>query len=504
MVAKYGGEIMNVSGYMLVLLLMGMSIYCMRKEKYNECVILIIIQVCIIYVISNDNDLIEGADEETLKSNLGPIGGEEVDEFKNYHGKCAVNACFVKSYMRGKSLSLEHLNNVMKTGCRALDFAIEYKGNAPYVVCITKGDKSKDTSDSMELETVLKVVKKNGIESETTSEYELSNRSDPMVIILRIFTPGAENLHGGIFGETGVLESVFGEYIKENDGVTNIEYTPNRSLLSLKNKVVVLVANEGDKELSEEAKKGRFSDIMVYNEDYTDSNKGLWMHVHTCNRLGMIIPSQYDYQNEEKCNMISEVLFGLGCQYIACDYSDLDDKCLQKYRGKFVEKGRAFIRRNTDRCIMLGDEFASNGYVTIINDQLAKTRKDNEITSARVGANENAMNELEDRNIKDIDGLTSEIDNNRELLEDDIDNLYDKLNKVETKNRTIENIGKENNGKAITLENKLNNIEEKIIGNNNAMSNDIVKNTKEINMLKTMTNRLNEKNESMMRKMRRK
>lgn len=484
MVARYSNDILNVSAYVLVAIFIGISIYCMRMKKYGECLITIILQACIVYVIMINGDVIEGAEKSTLGGSFSSIGIESSEPFINYHCMCAANVCYEKSFT-GTYYNENKLKEVLSSGCRALDFAVSYesKTGEPMVVCIKKNNKRRESINTERLSFVMDNVKKYGLYTEETPEIEVMNIKDPLIIILRIYSPNRENNNEKILGDDGILENTFGEFMKENDGVTYIKHRPDRSLFSLKNKVIVLVANEGEHHIRFKLRKRIYSEIMLYDvENYVDVNKGMHMHVHSCLNFGMVIP--YDYQNEEKCNMITDILWNLGCQFIACDYSDMEDTCLKRYVDMFVDKGSAFMLRENTMCMGIGDLFWRHGYVSKVENKLKKLSGSKDELDLRLQENENNLNSMIEYNGKLEDNVYKDMENIKNNSEVEMRGLNSKINSISMKSDKNNENAVAYEKRSDELDNKIKTLETVQIGKSNDMSKNVNNNMTEINKMK--------------------
>tara|TARA_Y100000389_G_scaffold46065_1_gene40961 strand:+ start:559 stop:1572 length:1014 start_codon:yes stop_codon:yes gene_type:complete len=251
----------------------------------------------------------------------------------------------ISSLGNGKvSLDIENMKYVLNRGVRALSFGVVYKNNIPTIVSgFTDYDKNvfkHTSSNSLPFDDVMYAV--NELGTKHSSLVQVPNYTDPLLLVLRIYNPQQENELGHIQTD---LKKIFGNKITSSDG-SYLKYSPGLPLDTLKSKVLIIVYNEGQHELSMPFKDMIFSNISIYNNE-TISNS----LITSSSQLTMIVPSDDGKQNKHDCNTHVMQYFNNGIQMIAMNYKlEGDDvtSCLFKYEQRFKDHKSAFIPRNDD------------------------------------------------------------------------------------------------------------------------------------------------------------
>ena len=173
------------------------------------------------------------------------------------------------------------------------------------------------------------------------------NHKDPLCIILRLYSPQAENRTNKI---ASIINSVFKNKIKDNNG-KYLKLSENTPLNSLKKKVLLFISNEGDENLNSTREnylllnKIKFSNIGIYNKKNIQNS----LTFSNQRQPSLTIPAEDGLQNMDDCTLVTENYFDHGINFIAINYNlenDSTKTCAYKYDKKFSDYGSAFILRN--------------------------------------------------------------------------------------------------------------------------------------------------------------
>lgn len=275
----------------------------------------------------------------------------EGENLVNFHVKSAYDPLIGEGSLMSTTLSLgnanykqsiDNLKYVLSRGVRGLCFSVIYNGGTPVVTAgkmDVKGNFNQIVTNTIEFEAVMLYLKQNA--TKKSNDIYVPNFNDPLFIILKIHSPKTENEKKLVYE---MLRRTFNTEMKMNGEY--ITYNPNIELLSLKNKVCLILQNEGSYELHEKLQKMSFSSITEFNNK-TITNSLLT----TSHSLAMTIPINEDLQNKTNCNQILKNYFDMGIQFIAMNYKiegDSSKTCTFKYEQKFATYKRAFIKRNTN------------------------------------------------------------------------------------------------------------------------------------------------------------
>jgi hypothetical protein len=261
---------------------------------------------------------------------------------RDFYIKSSYNSCATGQF-KNDWVDLCALGNVIKQGCRVLDFEI-YSVNEKAVVAVSNSTKmtEKGTYNSIPLDDVIKYIADNAI-SQSMSTSTCPNSNDPLILHFRI---KSEHLEIYESLANSIVEHLDGwllpsEYSYENHG-DNLGNTPIKKLLG---KVIIMI----DKVDGMKIKQSKLDELVniLGNSAFLRS---LYYNdvVHTpdmdelidFNKKNMTI--SYPNLSYKSDNYNSSITMQYGVQMSAMCYQT-NDTFLQTYNTLFNSSGYAFI-----------------------------------------------------------------------------------------------------------------------------------------------------------------
>lgn len=262
--------------------------------------------------------------------------------------------CIKSSYnsaISGKYVSEDMLINVIKQGCRFIDFEIVYdaSNNAPYVAYTTDASfQTIDTKNKILLDKLLVCAVNHGL------SISAPNIKDPLLIQLRIksnnqnvYKAVAKSVHAtlsnklftGRFDENTTLDDIMGKVVLIMDKTIHSNYRSNTKCLTNDKDCYDLTQFIKLESGSELMKKDSYASLLkqkTYPLYINDDDK-------TTNIYNMHIAEP---DIKDKNPKISDFVLGYGTQIVtSCFYKDDDE--LTKYEKFFSDNEYAFVPMST-------------------------------------------------------------------------------------------------------------------------------------------------------------
>ncbi len=345
----------------LILTIAASSVFCYRSStKYKDVFTLILIFLAFFLYICFAEDLTKGELGDTYELMDNPNA-----KLLDYHVKTALNCCYKGDINDDYQDILEKL---VKEKFNAFDF---------YVVANTGGEPMIELGG----DTINSNLKFQDAINALYEEFYTrgDNKNATLFIILRIKSPASENSSNRIYN---ILNSKFGDRLKEDQSDKYLKYTPDATYGELKNKVVLLISNVGDYALNTESTNEdnlqsiMYSTISISGKDRLQDGFGLNLsHVHVCSHLGMASPDLYNDNNRDftDCKAIFNNIFSMGIQFIAVNVYDKKSEfefteCGEILRDEFKNESKKI--RSSKSCIEHGEIFARLGYIPKITSEI--------------------------------------------------------------------------------------------------------------------------------------
>ena len=236
--------------------------------------------------------------------------------------------------------NINTLDYVLSRGVRALCFDVIYMNNTPYIVSGKFDEDNKFSTDSSNYYDFYDVMYHlNEHATQKSLRITVPNYNDPLIIILRLHSPQAEN-NNNLVG--AILTQVFNDKIPKNGN--NYRTIDGTRLRDLRNKVVIIVNSEGTVGLNDNTTlfNMKFSDINIYNKQ---SIQNTLMQQATSDIPRLVIPSYDNVQNFNDCTITLGNYKDYGIQFVAINYKLEDDAtttCAYQYDEEFKSHGYAF------------------------------------------------------------------------------------------------------------------------------------------------------------------
>lgn len=313
--------------------------------RFIYILITLIIIVAIIYYIYIVN--LENRECSIMANIYGTLNGKltSIDdinpEFKNslvdYYIKTAYNCCSGGSY-KNDYVNICNLKNVLKQGCRGLDFEIFSIDDEPVVATNTNKDMViKETFNSVKFSEVFYILKHYAFSQGFSPNYK-----DPIIVHLRIRSNNPK-----MFDK---LTHIFEMY---NDLLLGSQYSyeshgknfGNIKLLDLMGKIVIIV-DKVNSSFMDNAKLLEYinitsNSIFMRSLSYNDIKYSPdTVELQEYNKKNMTIAIPDNGINPE--NPSSVIVRESGCQMIAMRYQ-YTDKYLDEMIDFFNNKGTAFV-----------------------------------------------------------------------------------------------------------------------------------------------------------------
>ena len=164
-------------------------------------------------------------------------------------------------------LNTKNLDYVLSRGVRGLCFSVIFANDEPRIVSGYFDNENKFNTHSSNYISFYDAMYYLNEKAHAKSK-NVPNHKDPLCIILRLYSPQAENRTNKI---ASIINSVFKNKIKDNNG-KYLKLSENTPLNSLKKKVLLFISNEGDENLNSTREnylllnKIKFSNIGIYNK----------------------------------------------------------------------------------------------------------------------------------------------------------------------------------------------------------------------------------------------
>ena len=324
------------------------------KDKF----VMITIILCVTFI-----QLYLGVDCENSDENFTDMpnpGIKEIDNsfdknFLSYHIKTSYDPYIQKTstiswgVSAGSNqykLNTKNLEYVLSRGVRCLCFSVVFTNDEPRIVSGYFNNENKFLTHSSNYISLFDAMYYLNEKAHSNSK-NIPNPKDPLCIILRLYSPQAENRTNKI---ASIVKNTFKDKVKDDNG-DYLKLSENTPLNALKKKVLVFISNEGDVNLDSTRQNNfqldsiKFSNINIYNKQniqnsLTFSNQG---------QPSLTIPAEDGLQNIDDCTLVTNNYFDHGINFIAINYNlenDSTKTCAYKYDQKFSNYGSAFILRN--------------------------------------------------------------------------------------------------------------------------------------------------------------
>ena len=326
--------------------------YCFTMEKGESDVKVKIIYGVVVIMIMNlfiYNVYISSLKTRqcsNMNSLYGTINGkiqsldENVEQCKynlnDYYIKTAYNCCCGGNY-KNDYIDTCNLINVLKQGCRCLDFEIFSIDNSPVIASSTSNLLIKESYNHIEFSSAFNIIKTYAFSPSTAP-----NSSDPIILHLRIKSNNQEmmNTLASIFKANNKM-MLGSKYSYENNG-ENIGKIP---ILELKNKIILIVDKTNpsfmeNTNLLEYVNLTSNSMFMRSLRFYDIKNTPDLAELQEYNKQNMTMAMPDLTSNPENPSGI--ITRESGCQMIACRFQ-YPDQYLAEINTFFDSGGYAFI-----------------------------------------------------------------------------------------------------------------------------------------------------------------
>ena len=264
----------------------------------------------------------------------------------DYYIKSSYNSCSTGNFQNGW-VNLCALENVIKQGCRVLDFEI-YQVDGETVVATSNSTKftEKGTFNSLSIDSVIKLISEKAVSNSLATEH-CPNPFDPLFLHFRIKTNKIDvyNQLSDVIVKYLDSKLLSNEHSYENQG-KNLGLEPLNSLLG---KVIIMV----DKVNSNHIRSTKMEELVnimgntdfLYSLHYNDI-------VHTTDMGGMInhnttkMTIGYPNLTSGSQNYNSSIIMQYGVQ-MPCMCFQTNDNFLKSYTSLFDNAGHAFITKPT-------------------------------------------------------------------------------------------------------------------------------------------------------------
>ncbi len=243
-------------------------------------------------------------------------------------------------------LFTKNLDYVLSRGVRGLCFSVVFLNDEPHIVSGYFNDENKfitNSSNYISLFDTMYYLNENA----HSNLKKIPNNNDPLCIILRLYSPQAENRTNKIASN---IKNIFKDKVKDTDG-NYLKLSENIPLYSLKNKILIFISNEGNENLSTTRQRNvgldsiKFSNIGIYNKQNIQNS----LTFSNQSEPSLTVPAEDGLQNMNDCTLVTNNYFDHGINFIAINYkleTDSTKTCAYKYDQKFSSYGSAFILRN--------------------------------------------------------------------------------------------------------------------------------------------------------------
>lgn len=267
----------------------------------------------------------------------------------DYYIKSSYNSCSTGNFQNGW-VNLCALENVIKQGCRVLDFEI-YQVDGTTVVATSNSTKftEKGTFNTLSIDSVMKLISEKAVSNSMATEH-CPNPFDPLFLHFRIKTNKADVYNQLSDAIVKYLDSklLSSEHSYENQG-KNLGEEPLTSLLG---KVIIMVDKIDSNHLRstkmEELVNIMGNTLFLHSLPYNDI-------VHTPDMDDMIEHNKkymtigYPNLSSSSKNYNSSIVMQFGVQ-MPCMCFQTNDTFLKVYNDLFERAGCAFIQK-PDRLI---------------------------------------------------------------------------------------------------------------------------------------------------------
>jgi len=264
------------------------------------------------------------------------------EKLRDYYIKSSYNSCSTGQY-QNDWVNLCALENVIKQGCRCLDFEI-YEVDGKAVVATSNSTKftEKGTYNSLSIDSVIKTISEKAVSNSMSTEY-CPNPFDPLFLHFRIKTKHIEVYDDVADALVKYLDSklLSNEHSYENKG----KNLGSESLTSLIGKVIIMV----DKVESNHIRATKMEELVnimgnsafLHSLSYNDI-------IHTPDMDEMIDYNKknmtigYPNLSYQSKNYNSSIVMQYGVQMPAMCFQT-NDSFLTAYNTLFEQNGHAFM-----------------------------------------------------------------------------------------------------------------------------------------------------------------
>jgi len=317
--------------------------------SYVVLIVAIIIFIYFIVVTIRDGNIANTECQKmnslypSLNNTIRPINNNDPvcrKKLKEYYVKTAYNACSGGDY-KNDYVDICNLMAVIRQGVRCLDFEIYSVNNQPIVSTSTiKNFHVKETYDSVPFSTVMSTIQNYAFASGTCPNY-----TDPLFIHLRIKSKNQRMYEN--------LSRIFQTYSNRMLG-SSFSYNAssgslaNASLLSLQNKIIVIVSKENT-DFMNNAPLMEFVNMLsnsiemrMYRYKYFENNMNnidSKNELETFNKSNMtiVLPNNGNLPDNPDAKLCRK----FGCQFVAMIFQQPDEQ-LREYNSFFDRAGYAF------------------------------------------------------------------------------------------------------------------------------------------------------------------
>lgn len=254
----------------------------------------------------------------------------------DYYIKTAYNCCCGGNY-KNDYIDTCNLINVLKQGCRCLDFEIYSIQNSPVVASSTSKLLVKESYNHIEFSSAFDIIKNYAFSSSTAPNYK-----DPIILHLRIKSQNQEmmNKMASIFKANNAF-MLGSKYSYENNG----ENIGNIPVLQLQNKIIIIVDKTNpsfmeNNNLLEYVNLTSNSMFMRALHFYDIKNTPDLTELQEYNKKNMTMAMPDLIANPENPSGI--ITRESGCQMVACRFQ-YPDQYLAEINTFFDSGGYAFI-----------------------------------------------------------------------------------------------------------------------------------------------------------------
>jgi hypothetical protein len=321
----------------------------MNKEyaiKYLLYGFIIIFIVCVILYISTNltkksrnNSSMTSKLDNAIKMNLSSMSYKDSNRaLRDYYICSSYNSCCGGQF-KNDYVDLVPLQQVIRTGCRLLDFEIYSLNNRPVIAASSENNYHlKEMYNSVPFVDAIDTIKRYAFSGATCP-----NPNDPLFLNFRIksnnvkiYKQMADAINNNL--KNKLLDTKY-QYEAHGESVVK------KPLKTFLNKIIIICDNKEDnfRKVKEFHKLVNMSSgsiflrsLRYYDVVYTHDFKEL-IH-HNKKYMSIVSPDL----SEKDTNMKSQLLTRYGCQFICMCFQNVDTQ-LKYYLDLFNEAGKAFI-----------------------------------------------------------------------------------------------------------------------------------------------------------------